>query len=70
MSKTMTKGFVITALKMAYELQKPGKDVIHHSDRVVQYAPSEYQKLLKKYKMIGSKSRKGNCYDNVYIESF
>jgi transposase InsO family protein len=70
MGKTMTKEIVITALKMAYKRQKPGKDVIHHSDRGVQYTSSEYQKLLKKYKMIGSMSRKGNCYDNVSIESF
>ncbi|MDP4086611.1 MAG: IS3 family transposase, partial [Bacillota bacterium] len=30
----------------------------------------EYQKLLDKYNMIGSMSRKGNCYDNACIESF
>ncbi|MEK5390257.1 MULTISPECIES: IS3 family transposase [Heyndrickxia] len=70
MGKTMTKELVISALKMAYKRQKPGKGVIHHSDRGVQYASSEYQKLLKKYHMIGSMSRKGNCYDNACIESF
>jgi putative transposase len=70
MDKTMTKELVISALKMAYKRQKPGKGVIHHSDRGVQYASTEYQKLLKKYKMIGSMSRKGNCYDNACIESF
>ena len=56
----MTKELVINALKMAY----------HHSDCGVQYASSEYQKLLKQYKMKGSMSRKGNCYDNACIESF
>jgi putative transposase len=70
MDKTMTKELVITALKMAYKRQKPGKGLLHHSDRGVQYASTEYQKLLKKYKMIGSMSRKGNCYDNACIESF
>jgi transposase InsO family protein len=34
------------------------------------YASFEYQKLLKKYDMKGSMSRKGNCYDNACIESF
>ncbi|MGN7300765.1 IS3 family transposase, partial [Ferdinandcohnia sp. SAFN-114] len=70
MDKTMPKELVISALKMAYKRQKPGKGVIHHSDRGVQYASYEYQNLLKKYEMIGSMSRKGNCYDNACIESF
>jgi transposase InsO family protein len=55
---------------MAYKRQKPEKGVIHHSDRGVQYASSEYQRLLKQYGMTGSMSRKGNCYDNACIESF
>lgn len=70
MEKTMTKELVISALKMAYKRQKPGKDLIHHSDRGVQYASIEYQNLLKEYDMISSMSRKGNCYDNACIESF
>lgn len=70
MDKTMTKELVLTTLKMAYTRQKPGKGVIHHSDRGVQYASCEYQKRLKKYDMIGSMSRKRNCYDNACIESF
>ena len=70
MDKTMTKELVINALKMAYHRQKPSKGLIHHSDHGVQYASREYQKLLKQYKMKGSMSRKGNCYDNACIESF
>ncbi|WHY86804.1 IS3 family transposase [Neobacillus novalis] len=70
MGETMTKELVISALKMAYKRQRPEVGVIHHSDRGVQYASHEYQKLLKQYKMIGSMSRKGNCYDNACIESF
>ena len=70
MDKSMSKEFVINALKMAYYRQKPGKGLIHHSDRGVQYASSDYQKPLKQYNMIGSMSRKGNCYDNACIESF
>lgn len=62
--------YLINALKMAYHRQKPSKGLIHHSDRGVQYASREYQKLLKQYKMKGSMSRKGNCYDNACIESF
>lgn len=70
MDKTMTKALVISALQMAYKRQGPSEGIIHHSDRGVQYASLEYQKLLNRYKMIGSMSRKGNCYDNACIESF
>jgi len=44
--------------------------VMHHSDRGSQYVSIEYQKLLKKTKMICSMSRKGNCWDNAPMESF
>jgi putative transposase len=70
MDKNMTKELVMDALRMAYHRQKPRKGLIHHSDRGVQYASNEYQRLLKKYGMISSMSRKGNCYDNACIESF
>jgi putative transposase len=43
MDKNMTKELVISALKMAYKRQRPGKGVIHHSDRGVQYASSEFR---------------------------
>jgi putative transposase len=38
MDKTMTKELVIDALKMAYQCEKPGIGLVHHSDRGVQYA--------------------------------
>lgn len=66
----MTKELVIAALEQAYEREKPDAGVLHHSDRGSQYASKEYQEKLKEYKMIGSMSRKGNCYDNACIESF
>ncbi|KZE72874.1 transposase [Paenibacillus elgii] len=70
MDERMTKSLVIKALDQAYRLQKPRGEVLHHSDRGSQYASLEYQERLKKYKMKGSMSRKGNCYDNACIESF
>ena len=66
----MTKELTLEALRMAYERQAPTHPVIHHSDRGSQYASHEYRKQLETYKMIGSMSRKGNCYDNASIESF
>jgi len=66
----MTKELVIEALDQAYEREKPQAGVLHHSDRGSQYASKEYQNKLNEYDMIGSMSRKGNCWDNACIESF
>jgi len=70
MSKTMSAELTIAALKMAIQRRRPSKGLIHHSDRGVQYASKAYQKLLKKYGMLCSMSRKGNCWDNAPAESF
>lgn len=66
----MTQDLVLDALDTAYKRQKPKPGLLHHSDRGSQYACVDYQKRLEKYKMVGSMSRKGNCYDNSCIESF
>lgn len=70
LSDRMTTDLVIGALDMAYKAKKPGKGLIHHSDRGSQYASKEYRQKLTSYKMTASMSRKGNCYDNACIESF
>ena len=70
MSNRMQSSLVEKALCMAYLHRKPGKGLIHHSDRGSQYAGKEYQNLLKRYGMICSMSRKGDCWDNAVIESF
>ena len=70
MSKTMTATLATTALEMAIRRRRPLRGLLHHSDRGVQYASKEYQKLLKKHEMICSMSRKGNCWDNAPMESF
>ena len=41
-----------------------------HSDQGVQYCSSEVREKLEFLKIIQSMSRKGNCYDNAYAESF
>lgn len=66
----MTKELVLDALDQAYESRKPKPGLIHHSDRGSQYASEEYRARLNQYGMIGSMSRKGNCYDNACIEAF
>ena len=70
MDRRMHKALVIRALLMAINLRKPPPGLIHHSDRGSQYASREYQKLLKRFGMICSMSRKGNCWDNAPVERF
>lgn len=66
----MTTDLVLDALKQAHTAKRPGKGLIHHSDRGSQYASKDYREQLKKYDMKPSMSRKGNCYDNACIEAF
>ncbi|RLB65605.1 MAG: IS3 family transposase [Deltaproteobacteria bacterium] len=59
-----------SALTMAVGRRQPGKGLLHHSDRGLQYATPPYQKLLERHGMISSMSRTGNCWDNAVVESF
>jgi putative transposase len=70
MSTRMTKNLVIQSLLKAVATKQPSAGHIHHSDRGSQYCSREYSKLLKRYKMQPSMSRKGDCYDNAPMESF
>ena len=70
MAPSLERTLVIDALKTAIAARNPGKGLIHHSDRGSQYASDDYQKLLRKNKMVASMSRRGNCYDNAPTESW
>ena len=41
-----------------------------HSDQGAHYTSPKFQKLLRKYKLGQSMSRRGNCWDNAPQESF
>ncbi|TKI66332.1 DDE-type integrase/transposase/recombinase [Lysinibacillus mangiferihumi] len=41
-----------------------------HSNQGFQYTSIKYHQTAEQLGMIGSHSRKGNCYDNACIESF
>ena len=70
MDKKMTRDLTIAAIGQAIGRQHPGKGLIFHSDRGVQYAAYDYQNTLRENGIIQSMSRKGNCYDNACMESF
>jgi putative transposase len=58
------------ALRMALEHRRPRGELLHHSDRGVQYASGVYQDLLSRSGIEPSMSRTGNCWDNAVTESF
>lgn len=66
----LTQDLTTDALIQAVKRERPGKGLIHHSDRGKQYASYAYKELLNQYGIRSSMSRSGNCYDNAYIESF
>ena len=60
----------LAALNQALSRRRLAQRPLHHSDRGVQYASGDYQKLLKENGITCSMSRKGNCWDNAVAESF
>ena len=69
-NKKMKAKLVCDALKMALWQRRPKPGLIHHSDRGSQYASDAFRQLLNDNEIIGSMSRKGNCWDNAVAESF
>jgi len=70
LAKRIDHHLTVAALKMALRTRNPTAELIHHSDRGVQYACSEYVKELDDHRVQISMSAKGNPYDNAYAESF
>ena len=70
LSSRICRHLVLDALEMAAGRRRPEPGLIHHSDRGVQYACGDFQKLLKRHGMVPSMSRKGDPYDNAVAESF
>jgi len=59
----------LAALRMALGRRQPDATLVHHSDRGVQYAATDYRRVLEQRGITRSMSRKGNCYDNAAMES-
>jgi putative transposase len=69
MSAKPDQQLALAALRMAIARRQPRPGVIHHTDQGAQYASGTYQRLLNRWRLIPSMSRKGNCYDNAVVES-
>ena len=68
--ESLMAGGAVQALKRSLVKRGYPRGVIHHSDRGVQYACGTYRRELQAHGLIGSMSRKGNCYDNAAMEAF
>jgi putative transposase len=70
LEKTLAVRLALAALHQALRERNPGPGLVHHSDRGLQYASSEYVNVLRQHQMIPSMSRPANPYDNASCESF
>lgn len=67
----MRTELILSALQMALGRQALIKgELVNHSDRGSQYASDVYRSKLESLEVIASMSRRGNCYDNAFAESF
>ena len=67
----MKTELILSALEMALGRQDLIKaELVNHSDRGSQYASDVYRAKLENLGVTASMSRKGNCYDNAFAESF
>lgn len=72
LSRNIDTQLTLNALNMAIVKRKflGFLNLIHHSDRGVQFASNEYAELLEKNGIKISMSASGNPYDNAFAESF
>ena len=67
---TLSTRLPLPALDAAVRRRRPGKGLLHHSDRGCQYTSDNYRETLASLGITVSMSRKGNCWDNAVVESF
>ena len=70
LDRTLEAALTLQALRRALGRRRPAPGLVHHSDRGVQYASSDYTQLLKDHGVRISMSRKANPWDNARCESF
>jgi len=58
------------ALTMAYELRGKPENLMFHSDQGTHYTSLQFRRLLWRYRIDQSMSRRGNCWDNAPMERF
>ena len=67
-SDNMRADKVVKALRRAAEQRQTRREVIHHSDRGLQYCSTIYQQELKRHGMTPSMTDGYDCYQNALAE--
>lgn len=70
LERTLEDRLTLQALRMALARRTVTPGLVHHSDRGVQYASTDYTDLLQDHGIQISMSRKANPWDNAACESF
>lgn len=72
LSRSLDTETALDALQMALYNRRDDDlgGLIHHSDRGTQYTSFAFTECLRNHGIQISNSRKGNPYDNAYVESF
>ena len=70
MAPDMRATLVCQALQLALAQRQPPPGLTVHSDRGSQYASDAHRALLARQGLVGSMSRKGNCWDNSVMGRF
>lgn len=69
-SRSPNTALTSKALQMAYESRGKPKGITFHSDQGCHYTSLSYRRLLWRYQIKQSMSRRGNCWDNSPMERF
>ena len=59
-----------TARRAALARRGEPRGVVMHTDRGSVYCGWDHRNLIRRYGLVASMSGRGNCYDNVVVESF
>ena len=70
LGRTLEDKLTLPALPRALARRTVSLGLVHHSDRGVQYASTDYTDLLQDHSIPSSMSRKANPWDNAACESF
>lgn len=70
MDASLDAAMAVRSLAMAIAQRRPRRGLLVHSDRGSQFASAAYRRILAAHGLVASMSRKGNCYDNAFIEAF
>lgn len=70
MSHSPDSNLTCQALTMAFERRDQPKGLMYHSDQGCHDTSRKFRRLIWRYRMTQSMTRRGNCWDNSSMERF